>query len=113
MAISQYWVGQIPSEPLAITVYDSFGNVRNLSYSQTFTPILLDPDNQRVDLTGATLLSGGASEGRFVLRWPNDRSLFTKPGEYLLQLEIEGTAGTKDYTTEHHIRVRRLGGTNK
>lgn len=110
MAINQYWVGQIPSEPIAITVYDSRGYPRNLSSYTDFNVILLGSDNELIDTTDATLLTSGASEGRFVLRWPANRSLFNKAGEYLLQLEIVGANGTKDYTTEHTIRVRRLGG---
>lgn len=112
MAISQYYVGAIPSRPISIEVRDSEGSILNLSSSKEFKVILLDSDNRVVDLRGSTLLSGGAASGRFVFRFPTDRSLFTKPGEYLLQLEIVGANGTRDFTTEHHIKVKRLGGTN-
>lgn len=111
MAISQYWVGQIPSRPIAIDVRDSNGLPMNLSAYTEFNVIMLGSDNEEVDLTGAILTTSGAVDGRFVFRFPKDRSLFTKPGEYLLQLEIVGIDGTRDYTTEHHIKVRRLGGT--
>ena len=110
MAISQYWVGQIPSEPIPITVYDSSGYERNLSAYTNFKIILIGSDNEVIDTTGSTLLTSGAATGRFVFRWPTDRSLFNKPGEYLLQLEIDGANGSKDFTTTHTIRVRRLGG---
>lgn len=109
MAISQYWVGQIPAKPLAIDVRDSEGNRTNLSTATSFRVRILDSDNNEVDTTGSVLTTTGASEGRFVFRWPTDRSLFNKPGEYVLQLEINGL-GFKDYTTVHTIRVRKLGG---
>jgi hypothetical protein len=110
MAISQYWVGQIPAAPLVITVHDSNGNPASLATSTAFTARMIDADDKDVDLTGSVLLTSGAIDGRFVFRWPTDRSLFTDPGEYLFQLEIDGAGGSKDFTTEHHIKVRRLGG---
>lgn len=110
MAINQYWVGQIPSEPLAITVYDSSGRAKNLSAYSDFRVRMLGSDNEEVNLNGSVLITAGANNGRFVFRWPTDRSLFDKPGEYLLQLEILGASGTRDFTTTHTLRVRRLGG---
>ena len=110
MAISQYWVGQIPSRPISMTVYDSNGNTLNLSGYTDFKVNVLGSDNEPIDLTGSTLTTSGASTGRFVFRWPTDRSVFDKAGEYLLQLEIDGGNGTKDFTTVHTIKVRRLGG---
>ena len=110
MAISQYWVGQIPSRPMAIDVRDSIGRPMNLSTYPVFNVILLGSDNEEIDLTGSTLTTTGSELGRFVFRFPQDRSVFDKPGEYLLQMEIIGANGSRDYTTEHHIKVRRLGG---
>lgn len=112
MAISRYWVGQIPARPISIEVRDSGGNVMNLGSYSGFSVILVGSDNEVIDTTGAVLNISGAAAGRFVFRWPTDRSLFTKPGDYLLQLEIDGANGTRDFTTEHHIKVTRLGGSN-
>jgi hypothetical protein len=84
----------------------------DLSSYSDFKVRLIDSDNRDVDITGAVLLTAGANEGHFVFRWPTDRSLFEKTGDYLLQMEIDGTSGTKDFTTAHTIRVRRLGGVN-
>jgi hypothetical protein len=110
MAINQYWVGQIPSKPISITVYDSNGFKMNLATYADFKVRLLGSDNEEIDTTGSTLLTSGAADGRFVFFWPTNKSLFDKPGEYLLQLEIDGASGTKDFTTTHSIRVRKLGG---
>lgn len=111
MAISQYWVGQIPSRPIAIDVRGSDGRAINLASYTGFRAIVLGSDNEEIDTTGAVLNTSQAGSGKFVFRFPTGRSLFDKEGEYLLQLELTG-GGYKDFTTEHHIKVRRLGGKN-
>ena len=111
MSISQYWVGQIPSRPIAIDVRGSDGRAVNLANYDTFKVIVIGSDNEELDIIGASLNTSGAANGRFVFRWPEGRSVFNKTGEYLLQLELSG-GGYKDYTTEHNIKVRRLGGKN-
>lgn len=110
MAISQYWVGQIPSRPISIGVRDSTGVPTNLGAYTEFNVILLGSDNEEIDLTGAVLSTQSVSTGRLTFFWPKDRSVFNKPGQYVMQLEIVGPTGTRDYTTEHTIRVRKLGG---
>lgn len=111
MAISQYWTGQIPARPIAIDVRDSSGRTVNLSSYSGYRVLLLGSDNEEIDLNGSVLTTSGAQNGRFVFRWPKGRSVFNRPGEYLLQLELTGD-GVKDFTTEHTIRVRRRGGKN-
>lgn len=111
MAVSQYWVGQIPARPIAIDVRGSDGRAVNLASYTDFGVILLGSDNEVIDTTGAVLNTSKAAQGKFVFRWPEGKSLFDKEGEYLLQLVLTG-GGYKDFTTEHHIKVRRLGGKN-
>lgn len=107
MAISQYWVGQIPARPITIDVRDSNGRAIALAPYTSFRVIVLGSDNESVDLTGSTLTWN--TSGRFVFRWPSDRSIFEEAGDYLLQLEFIGP-GSRDFTTEHNIKVRKLGG---
>lgn len=109
MAISQYWVGQIPARPIAITVRDSKGDPVDLSGYGEFSVRLLGSDDEFIDLTGAELQTAGAVQGRFVFVFPRDRSLFETHGDYLLQLELDG-GGVRDFTTAHNIRVHKLGG---
>lgn len=109
MAISQYWVGQKPDKPLAIDVRDTNGRAVNLSAYDGFNVRMVGSDNEDIDLTGSSLSTGGMDSGRFVFRFPTDRSVFTKTGEYLLQLELT-SENSRDFTTVHTIRVRRLGG---
>lgn len=111
MGLSQYWVGQIPDRPLAIDVRDSDGRQISLANYNEFNMLLLGSDNEKIDLTGSFLTTSGAESGRFVFRWPTDRSVFNKSGEYLLQLELKSPTA-RDFTTEHTIKVRRLGGKN-
>lgn len=111
MAISTYWVGQIPARPIAIDVRDSEGRPANLSSYTGFKVIVLGSDNEEIDVTGSTLNTAQAVTGRLVFRWPTGRSVFEKSGRYLLQLQLEGD-GVKDFTTEHDIKVKRLGGAN-
>jgi hypothetical protein len=108
MEISQYEVGQIPLANLSMTVKDSYGRNLNCSVYTDISVRMLDSDNREVDLTGAVLNRGGAASGRFVFEWPRNRSLFTKRGDYVLQLVLK-TSNAVDMTTAHTIRVRELG----
>jgi hypothetical protein len=108
-SISNYWVGQIPARPIAITVRDSNGRETNLSSYTYFKVRVVGSDNEEVDVSDGTLITAGAGTGRFVFRFPNGRSVFNKPGEYLMQLEFGGN-GVRDFTDVHTIRVHRLGG---
>lgn len=110
MEISRFYVGQIPARPMSITVRDPYGGSVDMRQYNSFSVVLLDSDNRRVDLTGGNLSVADAATGRFILTWPKDRSVFTKPGEYVMQLEFRADNGARDFTTEHTIRVRKLGG---
>lgn len=108
MEISQYEVGQIPLRNLSLTVKDSYGRNVNCNAYTDISVRMLDSDNNEVDLTGSVLNRGGAASGRFIFEWPRDKSLFTKRGDYVLQLVLQ-TANAKDMTTSHTLRVRELG----
>lgn len=109
MNISQYQVGQKPFRPLSIRVNDTYGRPVDLSFYDEFKVRLFGSDNEEVELGNSELQTAGARQGLFTFIWPTDRSLFDKPGDYLLQLEFLGD-GHRDFTTEHNIRVREIGG---
>jgi len=109
LAISRYYVGQIPARPLAISVRDDDGTALDLSNYSEFNVVMLDAHNRFVDMSGSNLEITQIAEGRFTFFWPTDRTLFNKPGDYVFQLELSGV-GKRDYTSEHEIRVRKLGG---
>jgi|SRR6478735_3610017 len=110
--ITEYEVGQIPQQPLVVTVLDEFNNVPNLAGYTTYEIELLGSDNEGIDLTGVTLNTESARNGRFLVLWPKTHSLFTKRGDYLLRLVFKDDAGSRDYTRTHTIRVREFGRVN-
>lgn len=112
MAISEFWVGEIPSKPLPIEIVDSDNNPMPLNLFSGFKVRLLGSDNEVIDTSDVVLNMTGVLDGVLTLRWPTNRSLFNKPGEYLLQLQLNGANGTKEFTDAHTIRVREFGGKN-
>jgi hypothetical protein len=106
--ISQYWIGQIPARPLSILVKNQDGSDFNLSGYTTINVKMLDTDNKEVPLAGSTVDSNAKQFGQIRFIFPTDRSLFTKKGDYILQLELLGS-DRLDYTTTHVLRVRELG----
>lgn len=110
--ISQYWTGQIPARPFAIVVKTQDGNDMNLSAYDSITAKLIGSDNEPIDLTGSVINSGNKAFGQITFTFPTDRSLFTKKGDYVFQLQLSGT-GKLDFTTTHTIRVRELGKVNR
>ena len=108
--ISQYWVGQIPTKPLSMTVKDSDGADMDLSGYTDIKLKMLGSYNEELDLANGTLNTNNAARGKISFTWPTTKSLFDYPGDYVIQLELNGT-GKKDFTTAHTIRVRELGRT--
>lgn len=106
--ISQYWVGDKPSAPLTISVKDSLGRGLNASGYDRVYARMVGSDNEEVDLTGSQLNDIGSLNGYFQFVFPSDRSLFTKAGDYVLQLVLE-TDKARDITSAHTLRVRALG----
>lgn len=106
--ISQYWVGQIPGKPLSIQINDEEGFPVDLSYYDSISFRMLGSNNETIDLTGYTLVNSAPIEGRIVFKWPTDRSLFQYSGDYVFQIQLDGT-DKKDFTNVHTIRVRELG----
>lgn len=108
MILGPYWVGQIPGDNLSIQVRDDKNSPVDLSSYSVFEPIMLDSDNREVDLTGVALDTTNTVNGRFLFNFPDDRSLFNKHGDYLLQLKMTGS-GKIDYTNPVTLRVKQLG----
>lgn len=112
MAISEFWVGEVPSKPLEIEILDGDNNEVVLSTFSTIKARLLGSDNEEINVTDIVVNRTGTNSSVVTLRWPTNRSLFNKAGEYLLQLELDGSNGTKEFTDAHTIRVRKFGGKN-
>lgn len=106
--ISQYWIDQIPSRPLAIQVKNSAGEDMDLSGYTTITARMVGSRNEVIDLTGYSLNTLNKDIGKIIFIWPTAKSLFTEAGDYVLQLKLEAS-GKLDFTSTHTIRVRELG----
>ena len=106
-----YWVGEKPGGAMTITVLDDeTGAPANLATYNAVRLVMLDSDNNEVPLDDNMTSIANAAQGRVVFVWPTDRSIFTKPGEYVFQLEFTTpTAVVK--TNVQNILVKKLGGT--
>lgn len=106
-----YWVGEKPAGAMTITVLDqSTGAPVNLNNYQNVRLLMVDSDNQEVDIPAEATVVADGPNGRVAFVWPRDRSLFTKPGEYVFQLEMT-TPDVVVRTDAQNIVVKRLGGT--
>lgn len=103
-----YWVGQIPGDPLSIQIRDDKGSTVDLGSYTTFIIHMKDSDNNQVDLEGADVNAEGYRTGRIIFRFPPDRSIFTKHGEYVMQLEMSNEH-RMDFTDVLTFKVRELG----
>lgn len=101
-----YWVGDVPS-PLVIDVADSRGQSVNLYAGITNYEVALQHNGSTVDSSSIVLDTSAAALGRFVVTWPS-KSVFTKRGEYLLQLRFSGP-GRKESTSAQVLKVKELG----
>lgn len=112
--ISQYWVDQIPARPIIIDVKDSNGNAANLSGYTNISAYLINERNHEVDITGYTLDTSNKVNGRLAFGFPTSKTVFTDPGDYMLQIEFKtitnGVTTALDYTDAHQIVVKALGG---
>jgi hypothetical protein len=106
MEISTYWVGDVPP-PLVIDVRDQRGRSINLSVDLTKFEAVLVRGKERIALPESALYAGQAAVGRFTLTWPK-KSVFTKRGEYQLQLRMSGPNRVES-TTVHTIKVKEVG----
>jgi hypothetical protein len=105
-----YWVGEKPGGAMTITVLDEdTGLPADLSGFIDVKMVMLDSDNREIPLDGVTTIANGEA-GRVVFGWPTDRSIFTKPGEYVFQLVFSTPSATVK-TNAQNILVKKLGGT--
>ena len=108
MDIQTFWVGQKPGRPMTITVLDSNYDPVNLADFTSVYLRMLDSDNNVVDLPASLTTVVNAAQGKVSFSWPSE-SIFTEPGEYVMQLVLE-TPSSVNYTNSQAVRVREFGG---
>lgn len=108
MIITQYWEGDIPLRPMVFGIQDEYGNdIGGLGiYNAKIR--MLDTDNREVNLKGSQLLTT-AGEPYATFIFPEDRTLFPRHGDYLIQLGIQDSNGRLQWSNGHTIRVQKLG----
>lgn len=109
MQTKNYWVGDRPAGTWTFQVLDEkTGNVQSLVGFDSAKVIMLDPQNKTIDIPSQAVGIVDAPNGLVAFAWPTE-SLFTKPGRYLVQLELNSAHVTRR-TTVQDILVRKLGG---
>lgn len=104
-----YYVNEVPAQPLLITIIDGEGDIVNLTDIDTVTALLYDATNTAVDgIDDAVITVSDAINGKITFQWPTT-SLFADAGVYQLQLEIEG-AGAEDLSNILYIGVNERAG---
>jgi hypothetical protein len=109
MQSKTFWVGDRPAGAWAIQVRDQkSGEAVSLGGFTTAKVYLLDPMNESIEIPQSYVTISALEQGVVTFLWPQ-QSLFTKPGRYVMQLELSGPNSTRR-TTEQTILVKALGG---
>lgn len=109
MQAKNYWVGDRPLGSWVFTILDqTSGAVQDLTGYTSATILMLDPRNQTIDIDAANCFISNASAGQVTFVWPQD-SVFTRPGRYVVQVQIDGPNASRRTTTQE-ILVSKLGG---
>jgi hypothetical protein len=107
--ISRFEVGAVPAKPQIFQFYDEDGNPVNLNAFTEYGVEMLGSDNERVNLDGIIIRTGG--EGQLVINWPRNEQVFANTGTYLLRFRFTGNESV-DFSEAHEIRVTNFGRIN-
>lgn len=107
--IGPYVVGQVPAGPLVISVTADDGTDRDLTSYTSIQFLIYAPDGSRVDTSGCTVDPiDPAQPSTVVVHWASV-SLFTVPGTYTYQLELDGPGAVHDLTGLGSFQVLAVG----
>lgn len=106
MDIGPFFVGQVPADPLVITIRDSAtNNAKGLSSYTAASLILVNPEGTSVATSGGSTSLSDVSGGVISYNWPTT-SLFGSPGDYKFQVKLTGDSGITDYTIPQTFEVK-------
>lgn len=109
MQSKNYWVGDRPAGTWVFQILDqTTGAVQDLTSYTSATVTLLDPRNKAVSIPAGSAVISDPTAGKVSFFWPSD-SLFTRPGRYVMQVQLDSGTATRK-TTVQEILVRELGG---
>jgi len=96
--LGPFYIGQVPADPLVITVRDDEGQPRDLTGYDTISLLMYDDFGVSVDTSAGTVDPiDPAVPSRVIYHWP-PTSLFTAIGEYSLQFALDGPGTVHDLT---------------
>jgi hypothetical protein len=107
--ISQYWIEQIPTQPLLIEVRNQAGDLIDLTQYTGYGIAILNPDNESVLTPDFSIDNASFVDGRVIIEFPTQYSIFNQTGEYLVRLEFSNSNGV-DFTSTHGLNVSEFGG---
>lgn len=112
MQIKNYWVGDRPGGSWTFQVLNQkTGSPEDLTPYTVAKVLFVDSDNNVKEFGDENVVITSNSEAFVAFAWPQE-SLFTKPGRYVVQLELRGTSSVRK-TTVQEINVREIGGVTK
>jgi hypothetical protein len=109
METKTYYVGDRPGGASVFRVLNQkTGDPEALTSFTSARVIMLDPRNKEVQIPSINTAISNAALGEVTFLWPSD-SVFTRPGPYVMQLELTGGSVSRK-TTVVNILVKAMGG---
>lgn len=112
MELETYFVGEKPGGTWTFQVLNQkTGTPENLAVFNSARVIMLDSDNNEVELAADSAVISNPASGIVAFVWPSE-SVFTKPGRYVMQIELSSGVALRK-TTVQEILVKKMGGITK
>lgn len=110
MELGPFYVGQKPGYALVLTLRDPHTNeVKNLTNFTSASLRMVDPSGASVDTSGGTMSISDANGGKVTYIWPTDASLFSRAGDYKIQVVLTGTTSQEFTSTTVFEVYKPLG----
>lgn len=104
--LGPFYVGQKPLEPLTVRVLNYRSEPVDLSDYTEADVRITNPRGEAVDTTVGFVTVTDPTGGVVQFAWPAV-SIFTVPGDYIVQLVLTAPLGVKDFTLTETFEVKR------